>query len=236
MSTIADNLDRLNDAIATACRKAGRSRDAVRLMAVSKTHPVEALLEAVEAGHRLFGENRVQEFAEKTAHLQRLTDVQVHLIGHLQSNKAARAAEIFNGIDTVDSLKLAQRLHAAARESGRILPVLLEIKLSDEETKEGLLPESTELSTLLEHLVDLRDALPLQGLMTVAPIAEDPMVARQCFRRLRELRDELAARHTSLSFEELSMGMSGDYEIAIAEGSTMVRIGTAVFGARPRKA
>ena len=160
----------------------------------------------------------------------------MHLIGHLQTNKTARAAEIFQGIDTVSSLRVAQRLRTAAKTAGRILPVLLEIKLSPEEAKEGLSPDSAELESLLQHLADLRDHLPLRGLMTVAPIAEDPAIARDCFRRLRELRDTLAARHLGLSFEELSMGMSGDFEAAIAEGSTVVRIGTAIFGARPKSA
>jgi pyridoxal phosphate enzyme (YggS family) len=234
MSAIADNLNRVNEAIATACREAGRSVDEVRLMAVSKTHQVEYLLEAVEAGHRLFGENRVQEFAEKSPHLDGMQDVEVHLIGHLQTNKTARAAEIFQGIDTVSSLRVAQRLHTAAKTAGRILPVLLEIKLSPEEAKEGLSPDSAELESLLERLPDLDDHLPLHGLMTVAPIAEDPAIARDCFRQLRELRENLAARHSNLSFEELSMGMSGDFEAAVAEGSTVVRIGTAIFGARPK--
>ena len=234
MSAIADNLNRVDKAIATACRKAGRSSDEVRLMAVSKTHPVEYLLEAVEAGHRLFGENRVQEFSEKSSHLGGTQGVEVHLIGHLQTNKTARAAEIFQGIDTVDSLRVAQRLHSAAKAADRVLPVLLEIKLSLEEAKEGLPPDSAELESLLQHLAGLHDHLPLRGLMTVAPIAEDPAIARACFRQLRELRDKLAARHSGLSFEELSMGMSGDFEAAIAEGSTVVRIGTSIFGARPK--
>ncbi len=234
MTAIASNLHQMNEAISTACRKAGRSPDEVRLMAVSKTHPVECLLEAIEAGHRLFGENRVQEFSEKSSHLDAAQGVEMHLIGHLQTNKTSRAAEIFNSIDTVDSLRVARRLHSAARALDRALPVLLEIKLSHEEAKEGLLPDSAELAGLLERLADLRDHLPLRGLMTVAPIAEDPAVARDCFRRLRALRDTLAARHPSLCFEDLSMGMSGDFEAAIEEGSTVVRIGTAIFGARPK--
>jgi pyridoxal phosphate enzyme (YggS family) len=235
MSAISDNLHRVNDAIATACRKAGRSPDEVRLMAVSKTHPVDCLLEAVAAGHRLFGENRVQEFSEKSSHLGDIQNIEVHLIGHLQTNKCSRAAEMFLGIDTVDSLRVAQRLHSAAKTLGRVLPVLLEIKLSPEEAKEGLLPESRELDDLLHHLVDLRDHLPLRGLMTVAPIADDPAIAQNCFRQLRRQRDTLAAQHPDLGFEELSMGMSGDFEAAIAEGSTVVRIGTAIFGARPKQ-
>ncbi|RRA47744.1 YggS family pyridoxal phosphate-dependent enzyme [Acidipila sp. EB88] len=247
-ANIAENLSRMEDAIGTACLAAGRSREDVRLMAVSKTHPVELLLEAIAAGHRLFGENRVQEFGEKAAVLagspyrvargteaDQADSVAVHLIGHLQSNKSARAAELFTGVDTVDSLKLAERLFAAAKREARTLPVLVEIKLSDEEAKEGLAPGGAELAALLERLPEFAEHLPLRGLMTVAPISDDPEVARRCFRRLRVLREELAQRHPRLAFAELSMGMSGDFEAAIAEGSTMIRVGTAIFGARPKR-
>ncbi len=244
MPSVAENLSRVQDAIATACRKAGRQHEDVRLMAVSKTHPVELLLEAAAAGHRLFGENRVQEFGEKSQQLVTSgygvsgphSKPAVHLIGHLQSNKAARAAELFSGIDTVDSLKLAERLHGAAQRTGRMLPILLEIKLSPEEAKEGLEPDAPELRRLLDKLPDLSEYLPLHGLMTVAPISDDPAVARRCFRQLRELREILAQQHPKLSFDELSMGMSGDFEVAIEEGSTTIRIGTAIFGPRPKPA
>jgi pyridoxal phosphate enzyme (YggS family) len=244
MSTIAENLARVEDAVAAACRKAGRARSQVRLMAVSKTHPVELLIEAAAAGHRLFGENRVQEFAAKSQALAAgswqvqpsaaADALAVHLIGHLQSNKSASAAQVFSAVDTVDSLRLAERLYASAQQLGRRLPVLVEIKLSAEETKEGLAPDDPALDQLLERLPDLADHLPFTGLMTVAPIADDPAVARDCFRRLRELREALARKHARLNFSELSMGMSGDYEAAIAEGSTTIRIGTAIFGARPK--
>ena len=157
----------------------------------------------------------------------------VHLIGHLQSNKAARAAEIFSAIDTLDSLRLAERLNEACARLNRILPVLIEIKLSPEESKEGLAPDDPALADLLTRLPDLAH-LRLQGLMTVPPISEDPQVARACFRALRGLRDRLAQQHARLSFDELSMGMSGDFAAAIEEGSTTIRIGTALFGARPK--
>ena len=248
MSTIAENLARVEDAVATACRTAGRSRSGVRLMAVSKTHPVEALLEAAAAGHRLFGENRVQEFTGKAQSLAEASwqvyqgdsagenALHVHLIGHLQSNKSSNAAEVFSAIDTVDSLRLADRLHIAAAHRNRRLPILIEIKLSPEAAKEGLAPGDPELERLLGRLPDFADHLPLQGLMTVAPISDDPAVARACFRQLRELRELLARNHPRLCFDELSMGMSGDFEAAIGEGSTTIRIGTAIFGARPRPA
>ncbi len=237
--------------IDAACRRAGRIRSGVRLMAVSKMKPVALLQEAAAAGQQLFGENRVQEFGEKFEALaaagvpvernQQTSEprspgqqqaLAVHLIGHLQSNKAGRAAEVFSAVDTLDSLRLAERLFEGAKRLGRSLPVLIEIKLSPEESKEGLLPESRELAHLLERLPDLSAHLPLHGLMTVAPMADDPEVAAHCFRTLHELRDRLAQAHPRLSFDELSMGMSGDFEAAIAEGSTTVRIGTAIFGAR----
>ena len=202
-------------------------------MGVSKMHPAEALLEAASAGLTLFGENRVQEFEGKRDRLRALSfaGAQVHLIGHLQSNKSARAAEIFDGIDSVDSLRLAERLNDAAGRMQKKLPVLLEIKLSSEATKTGLAPGSPELGSVLELIADLPH-LVLRGLMTVPPLDENPETARACFRQLRGLRESLAGEYPRLDFRELSMGMSGDFEIAIEEGSTLVRIGTALFGAR----
>jgi hypothetical protein len=204
-------------------------------MAVSKLHPAETLAEAVSAGVKLFGENRVQEFdAKRSRFLELGTPApKVHLIGHLQSNKTAKAAELFDGIDTVDSLRLAERLNEAAGKMGRTLPILLEIRLSTEPTKAGADPESTELRTLFEQLPDLPH-LAMRGLMTIAPLDENPETARACFQRLRALRDEWARKYSQLEFGELSMGMSGDFEIAIEEGSTVVRIGTALFGERVR--
>jgi PLP dependent protein len=231
-----ENLARVEEQIAVACRRASRPREEVRLMAVSKVHPAEALAEALAAGVTLFGENRVQEYEAKKARLAELgvRHAEVHLIGHLQSNKSAKAAELFDSIDSVDSLRLGERLDEAARRLGRQLPVLLELKLSDEPTKAGLLPEDSELPALLERLPDLAH-LELRGLMTIAPLDNNPDTARTCFRRLRTLRDELARRYPKLDLRELSMGMSGDFAIAIEEGSTLVRIGTALFGARPRR-
>jgi hypothetical protein len=230
------NLARLEEAIAAACRKAGRGRDEVGLMAVSKTYPAATILEAAGLGLRLFGENRVQEFAGKAVELDSLrrsgdAAMRVHLIGHLQSNKAVRAAELFDAIDSVDSLKLAERLNEAAGKLGKRLPVLIEVKLSPEETKAGLDPESVEASALLEKLPDLVH-LHMQGLMTIAPwgVAED--VTRACFRSLRQWRDQWASRYPKLELSVLSMGMSGDFALAIEEGATRVRIGTSLFGKR----
>ena len=242
MTELGDNLERLEESIAAACRRAGRARSEVELMAVSKTFPAEAIAEAAALGLRLFGENRVQEFQAKAPELEGWraegsnaaadAPIRVHLIGHLQTNKAARAAELFDAVDSVDSLRLADRLNEAAGKLGKRLPVLIEVKLSLEETKAGLEPESAEAGALLERLPDLEN-LHTQGLMTIAPwgVAED--VTRNCFRNLRDVRDRWAAAHPRLDLRVLSMGMSGDFELAIEEGATRVRIGTALFGKRP---
>ena len=232
MTALAENLERLEEAIAEACRKAGRARAEVELMAVSKTYSAETIVEAAALGLALFGENRVQEFALKSANLQpRPNGTKYHLIGHLQSNKAQRAVELFDGIDSVDSVRLAERLNDAAGKLGNKLPVLIEVKLSPEETKAGLDPHSAEAAQLLERLPSLSH-LETRGLMTIAPwgVAED--VTRACFRTLREWRDRWAAAHPRLALDVLSMGMSGDFPLAIQEGATRIRVGTALFGKR----
>lgn len=231
MTTIRERLAAVEERIAAACRRANRLHGEVKLMAVSKTHPASAIHEAVAAGLTLFGENRVQEFDAKRAELPE--GIEVHLIGHLQSNKAAKAAVIFSAIDTVDSLRLLERLNDAASQSARRLPVLLEIKLSEEETKTGFASGSDELHQAFERAADL-DHVEVKGLMTIAPLDESPETARACFRQLRKLRDELTHRYPRIDLKELSMGMSSDFEIAIEEGSTLVRIGTALFGAREK--
>ena len=229
--SIAENLAHLHEQITEACRRANRSESDVALMAVSKMHPVEMIMEAYAAGQRLFGENRVQEFQEKSPHVKSLTGAQFHLIGPLQSNKTAKAAELFDAIDAVDSLKIAQRLNAAATALGKKLPVLIEVKLSREESKHGLAPE--ELPSLLTA-VDELESIATVGLMTVPPWSEDAEVARPYFRELRRLRDESVRRFPRVT--QLSMGMSNDFTVAIEEGSTCVRVGTALFGRRVPKA
>lgn len=226
-ASIRDNLQRVREELANACARAGRAPESVQLMAVSKTHPPEALHEAYAAGQRLFGENRVQEMQAKSPALGDLHDLEMHLIGPLQNNKTGKAAELFHAIDTLDSEKTATRLNAAAAALGRVLPVLIEVKLSHEEAKHGLAPE--ELPQLLDAIAGLKH-LRAAGLMTVPPMGEDAESARPYFRHLRALREEQAARHPSLT--ELSMGMSGDFAVAIEEGSTTVRVGTAIFGKR----
>jgi pyridoxal phosphate enzyme (YggS family) len=227
---LAENIARIEAQIAAACREAGRPRDEVTMMAVSKMHPASAVAAAEGLGIRLFGENKVQEFQQKKTLLPD-SPSKFHLIGHLQSNKASRAAELFASVDTLDSVSLAERLDQAAARVGRRLAVLIEIKLSPEESKAGLEPDSTELDLLLDRLPDL-DALEVRGLMTVPPYLEDLSAVRPYFARLRGLRDRLAVAHPKLSFDELSMGMSHDFPVAIAEGATQVRIGTALFGPR----
>ena len=232
---LTENFERVEDAIAAACRAANRPRAEVELVAVSKNHPTAALVEAVGLGMSLFGENRVQEFAAKSLELAAVDirgQLRAHLIGHLQSNKAAKATEIFDSIDSVDSLKLAEKLNEAAGSLKKRLPVLLEIKLSTEESKAGLPPDSVELNELLEKLPSLAN-LDAQGLMTIAPLDVPEDETRACFRSLRVLRDRLTQAHPRLNLSVLSMGMSGDFSLAIQEGATRIRVGTALFGARP---
>ena len=235
MTSLAENFELLEDAITAACRAAGRARGEVELMAVSKTFPAETIAEAAALGLRLFGENRVQEFATKAAALgPKRKNIECHLIGHLQSNKAARAAELFDGIDSLDSLRLAERLDEAAGRFGKKLPVLIEVKLSGEATKTGLDPKSEEAAQLLERLPDF-PSLEARGLMTIAPWGAADDVTRACFRSLRTLRDRWAAAHPNLKLDVLSMGMSGDFPLAIQAGATRIRVGTALFGRRTPK-
>ena len=234
--SIASNVAEIRACIAAAARRAGRNPDDVVLMGVSKTFPAEAVREAYAAGVRVFGENRVQEFAEKFSALAHLPDAEWRLIGHLQSNKAGKAAELFSAVDSVDSLRLAERLNAAAAAIGRTLRVLIEINIGGEQAKAGLDPSSPELEAILQAAPRL-DHLEIQGLMAVPPFFENPEDARPYCRKLREVRDGIAKRHVSgAGMSVLSMGMSHDFEIAVEEGSTCVRVGTAIFGAREPRA
>jgi pyridoxal phosphate enzyme (YggS family) len=231
---ITENVAVVCERIARAVKRAGRRTEDIALMAVSKTNPPENIRAAYDAGLRLFGENRVQEFTGKAEALRDLHDAEWHMIGHLQTNKAARTAELFHAVDSVDSLKLAEKLDAAARNLGRKLNVLVEINVGGETAKSGVAPDSQDLEELLSAAPRL-EALRFRGLMTVPPFADDPERARPYFRKLRELRDTIAARNLSaVSMDQLSMGMSHDFEIAIEEGSTCVRVGTAIFGERTK--
>jgi len=230
--SIADNLAAIHQRISRAAQRAGRNPKDVRLMAVSKTMPAERIIEAYEAGQRLFGENRVQEFEQKWSALRQLGDAEFHMIGHVQSNKAGKAAEIFCAVDSLDSAKLGERLNAAAEKLGKTLEVLIEINIGGEEVKTGVAPDEAELERILTTAPEW-SRLRIRGLMTVPPFTDDPEGARPFFRKLRELRERLAERKLpSIKLDKLSMGMSHDFEIAIEEGSTCVRIGTAIFGER----
>ena len=233
---IAENIAAIRQRIDAAASRVRRDPSEIALMAVCKTKPAEEIRAAYEAGQRLFGENRVQEFHEKSGALTDLLSgddaAEFHLIGHLQSNKTNRAAEIFHAVDSVDSLAVLERLHTAALRLNKHLPILIEINIGGEDQKAGLAPDSDELEQILQAAPRLL-AIGISGLMTVPPFTDDPEGARPYFRRLRELRDHIAARNLpGVSMEELSMGMSHDFEVAIEEGSTCVRVGTAIFGAR----
>jgi pyridoxal phosphate enzyme (YggS family) len=249
-ATIAANLERVRERIVRAATRAGRRVEEITLVAVTKTFPAEAVRAGYELGLRHFGENRVQEWESKRAGLVDL-DAKWHLVGHLQSNKARRAAQIFHGIDSVDSVELAHKLARAIAESAQHrLSVLIEVRLSPEETKTGV--AETDLPHLAEEILS-EPGLDLRGLMAIPPFFDDPERTRPYFRRLCELRDslrrhlsstasaptEVRATGTDRSEEsllpELSMGMSHDFEVAIEEGATQIRLGTALFGQRQLK-
>lgn len=232
--SIAQNLAQVRERIAVAASRAGRQPKDIALMAVSKTFPAERIREAYDAGLRLFGENRVQEFAGKTDALRELRGAEWHLIGHLQTNKAAKAVELFSAVDSVDSLRLAQKLNTSAQQLGKQLKVLIEINVGGEPAKSGVAPDSRELEDILLAAQEL-EHLKFRGLMAVPPFTDDPQQARSYFRKLRELRQQIGARRLpAVDMNELSMGMSHDFEVAIEEGSTCVRVGTAIFGERTK--
>jgi PLP dependent protein len=232
--SIAENIAEVRKRIAASAHRAGRDPEKITLMGVSKTFPPESVREAYGAGLRVFGENRVQEFIGKVAALRDLQEAEWHMIGHLQSNKAAPAAEAFFAIDSLDSLKLAEKLNASAEKLGKKLSILIEINVAGESAKSGLAPDSEELEELLSAAPRLGQ-LEFRGWMTVPPFTEDPQQARPYFRKLRALRDQIAARHLPAVFMHvLSMGMSHDFEVAIEEGSTCLRVGTAIFGQRAK--
>ena len=230
--SIVENIARVRERMAAAARRAGRNPEEITLMGVGKTFPVQRIREAYAAGLRVFGENRVQEFADKAGSLHDLADVEWHLIGHLQTNKAAKAAELFGAVDSVDSVRLAEKLNGAAEKAGKTLSILIEINVGGEGAKSGFPPASEESEQIL--LAAPRwNKLNIRGLMTVPPYSEDPENARPFFRQLREIRDRIALRQLpAIGMNVLSMGMSHDFEIAIEEGSTCVRVGTAIFGRR----
>ncbi|MGE5602355.1 MAG: YggS family pyridoxal phosphate-dependent enzyme [Nitrososphaerales archaeon] len=233
--TLRSNIERVQERIAAAEQRVGRTGQ-VALIAVSKTHPAETVAQAYCAGLRVFGENRVEEAGPKAEAVRALLSatfgseisIEWHMIGHLQSRKAADVLPWASLVHSVDTVKLAGRLSRAAPK-GRVLPVLLEVNVSGEQTKAGFRPE--ELAAAVGTMAAL-PSLRIEGLMTMAPIVEDPEQARPVFRVLRKLRDQLARHNPALPWTHLSMGMTDDFEVAIEEGATLVRIGRAIFGER----
>jgi hypothetical protein len=225
-STVAQNVAAVQERAERAAERSGRRPSEITIVGISKTFPVERVREAFELGIRHFGENRVQEWETKASLVEGL-DATWHLVGHLQRNKAARAIRLFHTIDSLDSLPLAEKLNQIAGE-GRRLPVLIEVRLDPTATKLGCAP--AELPRLAEGVL-LMPHLELRGLMTIPPMTPEPEGARPIFRKLREMRDGIS-QQLKCPLTELSMGMSRDFDIAIEEGATQVRLGTALFGAR----
>jgi len=232
MNGMQENIGQVRERMAAACRRCRRPPEGVKLLAVSKTFPPEIIRVAYEAGLRDFGENRVQEAQSK---LPALSDLSItwHLVGHLQTNKAKTARELFQWVHSVDSLRLAEKLDQAGVAEARRLPVLLEVNLGGEESKAGV--AETELAQLAERVGGL-PTLEVRGLMVIPPFFADPERARPYFRRLHELSREIEAKKIPrVSMQDLSMGMSHDFEVAIEEGATIIRVGTAIFGKRGGK-
>lgn len=230
-SDLRQNLDGVHRRIASAAARAGRDAGEIRLVAVSKTHPAATIREAIAAGCTIFGENKVQEAERKILEIGR-GPAEWHLIGHLQSNKARKAVQLFDVIHSLDSIELAERLERICGEEGRdTLPVLVQVDLAGEETKSGI--AESRLPALVDFFRGC-ERLKLVGLMVLPPFFDDAEATRPYFRRLREIRDRLAADNAFADGRrgELSMGMSHDLDVAIEEGSTMVRVGTAIFGER----
>ncbi len=224
---IKENYEKIREEIEKACAKVGRKPEEVKVLAATKTRNLEEIKEAYKAGIRLFGENRVQEAREKIPNLRELQGAQWHMIGHLQRNKVKYAVELFNAIETVDRKSLVEEIEK--RLKGKGIEVLIEVKLSFEESKHGCRPE--EVKELAEYILE-RPNLKLKGLMTVPPFYEDAELVRLFFIRLREIKEKLE-EELKVKLPELSMGMSHDFKVAVEEGATIVRIGTALFG--PRK-
>ena len=229
MEALEDILERVNAKIADACRRSGRDPSEVEVIAVTKTHSEDTVREAWEAGLRIVAENKVQEAAWKKP--ASVTGPSWHLIGHLQGNKVRPALELFDFIHSVDSAKLADRINFIADEIGASPRILLEVNVAGEKSKSGMPPSAVR--DTLEHILRECPRITVEGLMTMAPFSENPEDARPYFRQLRELRDRLQ-RELGVGLPRLSMGMSGDYEVAVEEGATWLRLGTVLFGERPK--
>ena len=232
MNTIADNLKVVRDRIRRSAASCGRSPDEISLLAVSKTFPTTDITEAIAHGQLDFGENRVQEAEGKISDIPRFSGLTWHLIGHLQSNKARRAAQLFDVIHSIDSIRIASRINQACLELGKSVSVLIQVDLAAEPNKSGA--EAESLSGIIAGILEM-PAIRLDGLMIIPPYFDDPESSRPYYRQLRALRDALEGKNPGcLGRRHLSMGMSHDFEVAVEEGATIVRIGTAVFGERRR--
>ncbi|MBR2122461.1 MAG: YggS family pyridoxal phosphate-dependent enzyme [Lachnospiraceae bacterium] len=228
MDTVKDNLAAVEERILNACKKAGRNREDVRLISVSKTKPVGLLMEAYDAGARDFGENKVQEILQKAPLMP--DDVRWHMIGHLQTNKVRQLIPHAAMIHSIDSEKLARAVSAEAEKAGRRIPVLVEVNMAGEESKFGLSPEETE--DFVRSIAPL-PGIAVKGLMTIAPFTEDPETNRPYFAALKELCLDIDRKSiNNVDMYELSMGMTGDFEVAVEEGATFIRVGTGIFGER----
>ena len=229
MSRITDNIDHVEKKIAEACERAGGPRESVQLIAVSKTKPVPDLMEALNYGHNVFGENKVQEIRDKVEAMG-TEGIHWHMIGHLQANKVKYLIGVVDLIHSVDNDKLAAEIEKQAAKHDVVMDVLCEVNMAGEETKFGLKPEET--MDFVKRISELPH-LKVRGLMTIAPYTEDPESNRVYFKGLRELKDRINAEHIpGVDMDTLSMGMTGDYEVAIEEGATLVRVGTGIFGER----
>ena len=225
---VVENLKKVEEKIQRACERSGRSRSEVTLIAVSKTKPIEMMQEAMETGVNIFGENKVQEIVKKEVELPK--DVEWHLIGHLQRNKVRQIAGKVKRIHSVDSLRLAEQIQKEYEKIGKIADILLEVNVAREESKYGLMPEETE--DVIREIANFPN-IKVHGLMTIAPFVEDPEKNRIHFQNLRKLLVDINAKNIdNISMDELSMGMTGDYEVAIEEGATYIRVGTGIFGSR----
>jgi len=234
--SIAENVAGITKRVDLSAQRSNRDPQIVTLMAVTKTISADRIREAYDAGIRVFGENRVQEFADKIDALRNLPEAEWHLIGHLQSNKSAKATELFAHVNSLDSIRLAEKLNTAASQLSKKLSVLVEINIGGEQAKSGIAPDSPELERLLRIAPEL-SSLEFRGLMTVPPYNDDPEQSRPYFRRMRALFERVKSRNLqAIRMDVLSMGMSQDFEVAIEEGSTCVRIGTAIFGERAPQA
>ena len=234
-SSISDNLHLITDRIQSAANSIGKNADHIRLVVVTKGHPLERVQQAIEAGAGDIGENYVEESIPKIAAIGEVEGLEWHMVGHVQSRKARKVCENFNWVQSLDSLRLAKRLDRFAGELGKKIPVLLECNVSGEESKFGLTAwnelEWEELASEVAPILDMSN-LEVKGLMTMPPFFTDPNQARPYFIRLRKLRDYLSSQFQAQDWQELSMGMSADYQVAIQEGATIVRIGTAILGPR----